>query len=115
MARDFSEAILKLWEDGTIMSLEDEWWTPPDECSINITSNELESLNLKSFEVLYLISFVTSTIRLFISRQQHQEASEGNLTPGEESAWKKTVRLVRYFYIKNLGRAPTLADTSDVQ
>ena len=30
MARDFSEAILKLWEDGTIMSLEDEWLTPPD-------------------------------------------------------------------------------------
>uniref|UniRef100_A0A2N9G5T7 phosphoribosylformylglycinamidine cyclo-ligase n=1 Tax=Fagus sylvatica TaxID=28930 RepID=A0A2N9G5T7_FAGSY len=71
MARDFSEAILKLWEDGTLMSLEDEWLTPPD------------------------------------------EASEGNLTPGEESAWKKTVRLVRYFYIKNPGRAPTLADTSD--
>ena len=103
------------------MSLEDEWLTPSNECSVNITSSEPESLHLKSFEVLYLISFATSTIclllslfRLFISRQQHQEASEGNLTPGEESAWKKTVRLVRYFYIKNPGRAPTLADTSDV-
>uniref|UniRef100_A0A2N9GF25 Glutamate receptor n=1 Tax=Fagus sylvatica TaxID=28930 RepID=A0A2N9GF25_FAGSY len=121
LTRDFSEAIVKLLEDGTIMSLEDEWLTPSNECSVNITSSEPESLNLKSFEVLYLISFATSTIclllsliRLFISRQQHQEASEGNLTPGEESAWKKTVRLVRYFYIKNPGRAPTLADTSDV-
>ncbi|GMY37628.1 glutamate receptor 2.9-like [Fagus crenata] len=121
LTRYFSEAIVKLLEDGTIMSLEDKWLNPSNECSVNITSSEPESLNLKSFEVLYLISFATSTIclllsliRLFISRQQHQEASEGNLTPGEESAWKKTVRLVRYFYIKNPGRAPTLADTSDV-
>ncbi|GMY37625.1 glutamate receptor 2.9-like [Fagus crenata] len=118
IVRDFSEAILKLAEDGIIRTLEDEWLTPQDECSDNIASSEPESLGLQSFQVLYIVSFATSTICLLlslfllpISRQQHQDASDGNVTPGEESAWKKAVRFVRYFYIKNRGRAPTLADT----
>uniref|UniRef100_A0A2N9G5T9 Glutamate receptor n=1 Tax=Fagus sylvatica TaxID=28930 RepID=A0A2N9G5T9_FAGSY len=118
IVRDFSEAILKLAENGIIRTLEDEWLTPQDECSDNIASSEPESLGLQSFQVLYIVSFATSTICLLlslillpISRQQHQDASDGNVTPGEESAWKKAVRFVRYFYIKNRGRAPTLADT----
>ena len=101
------------------MRLEKTWLNPQNECSANITSSEPESLSLQSFGVLFLISFVTSTIclllflvRLFISRQQHHNAFEGNITPGEESTWKKAVRLVRYFCIKNPRRAPTLADTS---
>uniref|UniRef100_A0A2N9GEM1 Ionotropic glutamate receptor C-terminal domain-containing protein n=1 Tax=Fagus sylvatica TaxID=28930 RepID=A0A2N9GEM1_FAGSY len=120
IVRNFSEAILKLAENGIIRTLEDEWLTPQDECSDNIASSEPESLGLQSFQVLYIVSFATSTICLLlslillpISRQQHQDASDGNVTPGEESAWKKAVRFVRYFYIKNRGRAPTLADTSD--
>ncbi|XP_050287176.1 glutamate receptor 2.9-like isoform X2 [Quercus robur] len=119
ITRDFSEAILKLSEAGTILSLKKKWFTPQNECSANITSSEPESLSLQSFGVLYLISFVTSTIcllsflvRLFISRQQHHNAFEGNITPGEESTWKKAVRRVRYFCIKNPRRDPTLADTS---
>uniref|UniRef100_A0A7N2LR04 Glutamate receptor n=1 Tax=Quercus lobata TaxID=97700 RepID=A0A7N2LR04_QUELO len=119
ITRDFSEAILKLSEAGTILSLKKKWLTPQNECSANITSSEPESLSLQSFGVLYLISFVTSTIclllflvRLFISHLQHHNAFKGNITPGEESTWKKAVRLVRYFCIKNLRRAPTLADTS---
>ena len=101
------------------MSLEKVWLNLQNECSANITSSEPESLSLQSFGVLYLISFVTSTIclllflvRLFISRQQHHNAFEGNTTPGEESKWKKAVRLVRCFCIKNPRRAPTPADTS---
>ena len=101
------------------MSLEKVWLNPQKECSANITSSEPESLSLQSFGVLYLISFVTSTIclllflvRLFISRQQHHNAFEGNITPGEESKWKKAVRLVRCFCIKNPRRARALTDTS---
>ena len=119
-ARDFSEVILKLTEDGTIMSLEDEWLTPQCECSDDIASNEHGSLSLQSFEVLYLVSFATSTICLLLSlvllplsRQQHQDASKANITPGEEGAWKKAISRFRYFYIKNSGRVTTLAVTSD--
>ena len=120
IVRDFSQAILKLAENGIIRTLEDEWLTPQDECSDNIASSKPESLGLQSFQVLYIVSFATSTICLLlslillpISPQQHQDASDGNVTPDEESAWKKAVRFVRYCYIKNRGRAPTLADTSD--
>ncbi|KAM3748283.1 hypothetical protein ACB098_05G096500 [Castanea mollissima] len=120
IARDFSEAILKLSKDGTIMSLADEWLTPQGECSDDKASSEHGSLGLQSFKVLYLISFATSTICLLlslillpVSRQQHQYASEENVTPSEESHWKRGVRHLRYFYIKNTGRVTTLADTSD--
>ncbi|KAG7959071.1 hypothetical protein I3843_10G054300 [Carya illinoinensis] len=54
IARDFSEAILKLSENGDLRSLEDEWLIPPDECSTYTTSSRPESLNLQSFWVLYL-------------------------------------------------------------
>ncbi|XP_075667605.1 glutamate receptor 2.9-like [Castanea sativa] len=120
IARDFSKAILKLSENGETKLLEDEWLTPSHECSTNITSNEPESLGLQSFGILYLISFATSTICLFLSlirlticRQQHQDATKGNATPDEEIVWKEAVKLVRDFYIRNPGRATTLANTSD--
>ncbi|KAM3748285.1 hypothetical protein ACB098_05G096700 [Castanea mollissima] len=120
IARDFSKAILKLSENGETKLLEDEWLTPSHECSTNITSNEPESLGLQSFGVLYLISFATSTICLFLSlirlticRQQHQDATKGNATPDEEIVWKVAFKLVRDFYIRNPGRATTLANTSD--
>ncbi|KAG7960042.1 hypothetical protein I3843_10G101600 [Carya illinoinensis] len=120
IARDFSEAILKLSENGDLRSLEDEWLNinPPDECSTNTTSSRPESLNLQSFWVLYLTSFATSTICLLLSliripesRQQPQDALEGNATPGRnESVWKKVVSLIRKFYAdRNPGRPPALA------
>jgi len=120
MARDFSKAILSLSENGKLKALEDAWLTPLDECSTNITSNTTQSLSLQSFLVLYLISFATSTICLLLSlscspinRRKHQHAYEGNVTPDDESVWKKAVTLVRYFRIKSTGTAP-LADTLDI-
>ncbi|KAG6691212.1 hypothetical protein I3842_10G054800 [Carya illinoinensis] len=118
IARDFSEAILKLSENGDLRSLEDEWLIPPDECSTNSTSSRPESLNLQSFWVLYLTSFATSTICLLLSliripesRQHHQDAFEGNASPGRnESGWKKVVSLIRKFYAeRNPGRPLALA------
>lgn len=131
-------------------SLEDKWLTASHECSTDLTSSIPNSLRLQSFLVLYLISFSTSTVCLLLSlinlsasHWRHQNAYEVNVTPGDESFWKKVVRLVRYFHIhdrgrgatpteanesvwkaaveltrifhtKNIGRAPTLAGTSDV-
>jgi ionotropic glutamate receptor len=120
MARDFSKAILSLSENGKLKALEDAWLTPLDECSTNITSNTTQSLSLQSFWVLYLISFATSTICFLLSlicspinRRKHQHAYEGNVTPDDESVWKKAVTLVRYFRNKSTGTAP-LADTLDI-
>ncbi|KAG6691215.1 hypothetical protein I3842_10G055100 [Carya illinoinensis] len=117
IARDFSEAILKLSENGDLRSLEDEWLIPPDECSTNTTSSRPESLNLESFWVLYVTSFATSTICLLLSliripesRQQPQDAFEGNATPGRnESVWKKVVSLIRKLYADRNPRRPPLA------
>ncbi|GLT68930.1 hypothetical protein SLA2020_411210 [Shorea laevis] len=85
-ARDFSEAILRLSEKGDLKSLQDTWLTPSHECSPNITSSNPGSLSLRSFEVLYLLSFGTSTICLLLSaidhRRQHRVAYEGNVTSG---------------------------------
>jgi ionotropic glutamate receptor len=56
IARDFSESILKLSEDG-LTPLEDEWLTPSNECSVNVTSNRTEHLSLQSSGVstLYMV------------------------------------------------------------
>ncbi|XP_041028010.1 glutamate receptor 2.9-like [Juglans microcarpa x Juglans regia] len=111
IVKDFSEAILKLSESGELKSLEDKWLTPSHECSTNLTSHTPNSLRLQSFLVLYLISFSTSTICLLLSlihflvnHRRHQDAYEGNVTPGDESVWKNVVRLVRYFEIHKRGR-----------
>ena len=124
MARDFSESILRLLEDGKLTPLEDKWLTPSNECAENVTSStSAEHLSLRSFWGLYLISgaisticFLLSLIRLLKSYQHQQEACEGNATPSDTSAWNKAVGLARYFYngeINSPGRSPPFAPTAD--
>lgn len=82
-------------------------------------SREPGSLDLQSFEDLYLVSFATSTIFLILSliclptnRQQHQVVSEGEVNLVEESAFKfqesnKTCERLedkKYKYISNTRR-----------
>ncbi|KAG6691209.1 hypothetical protein I3842_10G054500 [Carya illinoinensis] len=86
IARDFSKAILQLSENGVLKSLEDEWLTPSHECSTNKTSNKPNSLSIKSFGFLYLLSFSTSTICLLLSLFLWRD-------PCDESIWQKVVRL----------------------
>lgn len=123
IARDFSESILRLLEDGKLTTLEDEWLTPSKECAVNVTSTSAEHLSLQSFWGLYLISgaisticFLLSLIRLLKSYQHQQEACECNATPSDTSAWNKAVGLARYFYngeINSPGRSPSFAPTTD--
>ena len=82
-------------------------------------SREPGSLDLQSSEVLYLASFATSTICLILSliclpinRQQHQDASEGEVNLVEESAFKRAIRLVKDLQIKNIKTAQTLEDSA---
>ncbi|KAE8673391.1 Apoptosis inhibitory protein 5 isoform 1 [Hibiscus syriacus] len=107
IARDFSRAILRLSEDGTLKSLEEKWFAPSPDCSANITdSSKTDSLSIHSFWGLFVISGVTSTIclLLFVAHLMnkywhHQEENNvGNLSPVDDSVWIKAVRVVKFLY-----------------
>ena len=108
LAREFSEEILKLSEKGDLKKLENDL-TPPNECSVNVSSDETRSLGLKSFWGLCLISFSTSTICFLLSLihliknyQRYEEANRGSVTPSG-SVWDKAARIAMYFYDKEMG------------
>ncbi|KAK9936483.1 hypothetical protein M0R45_013324 [Rubus argutus] len=116
LAKDFSKAILELLENGEIKKLQKEWLTPEEECSKNSTSNQ--SLSLNSFAGLYVISGATSTfcfllsLAIWLRRFQLQETNGGNASPSNENIWNKTVRIVKFFKLRDLeipSRAPTFA------
>ena len=103
--KDFSEAILKLSEDGTLKDLEERRLTPSRQCSADQTSNDTDPLSIQSFWGLYLISVAISTICFLLSLipllknyQHDQEAYQGNATASSGSVWNKAVGLARYFY-----------------
>ena len=105
IVKDFSEAILKLSEDGTLKDLEERQLTPSRECSTNQTSNNTDPLSIQSFWGLYLISAAISTICFLLSLipllknyQHDQEAYQGNATASSGSVWNKAVGLAKYFY-----------------
>ncbi|KAL6206664.1 hypothetical protein ACLB2K_023913 [Fragaria x ananassa] len=117
IARDFTKAILELLENGEIKKLQNEWLTPEEECSKNST-HQPKSLNLSSFSGLYAICGATSTFCLLLSlamwmrRFQLQDTNEGSASPSDENIWNKTVRIVKFFKIRDLEiptRAPTFA------
>ncbi|KAM5588067.1 hypothetical protein ABKV19_006492 [Rosa sericea] len=118
IARDFTRAILELLENGEIKKLQNEWLSPEEECTKNSTSNRPESLSLDSFSGLYVISGATSTfcfllsLAIWLRRFQVQETNEGNASPSNENIWNKTVRIVKFFKLRDLeipNRAPTFA------
>ncbi|TXG47513.1 hypothetical protein EZV62_026807 [Acer yangbiense] len=114
IAADFSEAILKLSENGVLRSLEERWFAPSAECSVNITNNETESLTLSSFWGLYLISGGTSTICFIIFlvgllRNYRHDKQDASIT--------SILRLARYKCnregMQNPGRVIIIAGTQD--
>ncbi|KAK4858657.1 hypothetical protein QYF36_020040 [Acer negundo] len=114
IAADFSEAILKLSENGVLRSLEERWFAPSAECSVNITNNETESLTLSSFWGLYLISSGTSTICFIIFLVRLLR----NYRHGRQDASITSIlRLARYKCnregMQNPGRVIIIAGTQD--
>ncbi|KAJ1402124.1 Solute-binding protein family 3/N-terminal domain of MltF [Sesbania bispinosa] len=126
MAKDFSEAILELAENGKLKALEEQWLAPSKECSNNSTSPETESLTLDKFWGLYIICAATSTICLlralwknYLHNRNHchheegvqvQVQDQGNVTAGDNSVWKKPLRMNTGFYNgnpKTINRAAT--------
>nr|GMD98504.1 glutamate receptor 2.9-like [Ipomoea batatas]GME01449.1 glutamate receptor 2.9-like [Ipomoea batatas]GME20261.1 glutamate receptor 2.9-like [Ipomoea batatas] len=66
LARDFSEAILTLLENGTMQKLEEEWLGSSKTLVNNDASAKTQSLSLSSFWGLYLLTGATSTICFLI-------------------------------------------------
>lgn len=119
-ARDFSEGILRLSEQGDLKILENVLTDSPNECSMNVSSDETRSLGIQSFWGLCLISFSTSTICFLLSLihliknyQRFEEANRGSVTPSG-SVWDKAARIAMYFYDKEMGlrRAQSSSDLS---
>ncbi|XVE51428.1 hypothetical protein DITRI_Ditri02bG0039400 [Diplodiscus trichospermus] len=103
IAEDFSRAILKLSEEGNLTSLEKKWFSPPSEC--NAENTKIQSLSLHSFWGVYAISGATSTIcvllflRMLLKNFWHQQESfSGNVNPGRNGTWNKTIELAKYLY-----------------
>ncbi|XP_031266788.1 glutamate receptor 2.7-like [Pistacia vera] len=104
IAADFSEAILKISENGVLKSLEEKCFAPSAGCSTNVTNNDLtESLSLHSFSGLYLISGFISTIcallflvKLLTNYRKNQVATQGNTTASNRSFWSKAIGLGKY-------------------
>ncbi|KAL6197223.1 hypothetical protein ACLB2K_032832 [Fragaria x ananassa] len=82
ITRDFSKIILDLLENGEVRKLQNQWLTSNNRPT-NTTSDMPESLSLKSFWGLFVISGATSTFCLLIAlaiwlkKLCHQEASQG--------------------------------------
>ncbi|KAK7302891.1 hypothetical protein RJT34_13788 [Clitoria ternatea] len=124
MAKDFSEAILTLAENGTLKSLEEQWLTPNNKCSSSSTSPETESLTLNKFWGLYIICAAISTICLIkavftnylrkhkLYHQEEEAQVQGNVRADDDnSVWKKALRITTGLYnngnLKIIGRAAT--------
>lgn len=90
IARIVSKAILELSENGTIRSLEKDWLTPSDECSSTSTTNkDTESLTLKSFWGIYLISGATSTICFLLALIRRQKLK--NYQPNQQANGRNSI------------------------
>ncbi|KAH8493816.1 hypothetical protein H0E87_020540, partial [Populus deltoides] len=55
-AADFSREILCLSEDGNITLSEENWFVPSHECSTSASNNNVESLSVRSFKGIYIVS-----------------------------------------------------------
>ena len=113
IAADFSREILSLSEDGYLTKLEEKWFVPLHGCSRNsTTNNNAESLSLRSFKGIYIVSaaisaicFLLSLIRLLRNSRPHQEADGVLLSPG--SGFRATEK----FYYGEKTRVPRRAST----
>ncbi|KAF7119699.1 hypothetical protein RHSIM_Rhsim13G0184400 [Rhododendron simsii] len=120
LAADVSKAILQLSEDGTLKRLEDEWLTPNKEClQSETTTQNIDSLSLRSFWGLFLFSVATSSVcfLLFLGHLlrdylHHQSSQVADMNAGNESISIKTVRVARYLMNAETG-SPRRSSSSD--
>ncbi|KAI8567927.1 hypothetical protein RHMOL_Rhmol02G0159100 [Rhododendron molle] len=125
IAKDFSEAILTISENGDLKRLEERWFNQLTRCSnLNSTTTEVNSLSLQSFWGLYLISGATSTLcfLFFLIRaiKKYGDSFQGNpgtMTPSRKGAWNRMARFVRFLRnggIRSPARAPSIRRTQNL-
>lgn len=117
IAKDVSEAILKLSEDGNITSLVNQCLNPSYECSSgDKTTNESQSLSLKSFWGIYLISGATSTICFLVSlvRLQYNYRRHPQTNVGNQSMKNKVFRLARHLHNGEASYSPGKATSNSI-
>ncbi|XP_028766552.1 glutamate receptor 2.7 [Neltuma alba] len=110
LTKDVSKAILQLSERGELTNLEAKWLHRSNECTNNSSSNDTQSLKLKSFWVLFVISGVISTICLLFSIIQSQGfcqltqkiVEEGNGPTSDVTMWIRTLELAKRIYGRKL-------------
>ncbi|KAF6177166.1 hypothetical protein GIB67_025503 [Kingdonia uniflora] len=102
IAADFSEAFLKLSEDGNITKMDKNWFRPSSECLESRINDK--SLSFHYFWGLFLLTGGTSTIafllyliRLFKTFKRQEKENSGNGLPLDGSVWDNTRRLAIYF------------------
>lgn len=116
IAKDVSEAILTITEDGTLKRLETTWFPPVTNCP---ASKNTGSLTIESFWGIYLISGATSTVCFLIfiakilvlrrnkDRNQRNEGASDILA--EEGTLRKAIAIVRYIHKTNNRISPIRA------
>ncbi|RDY01689.1 Glutamate receptor 2.7, partial [Mucuna pruriens] len=113
VARDVSKAILHLSENAELKRLEEKWLINTQECS-NITSNNTDSLKLRSLWILYVISGATSTICVLLStiqclvkscQQCQHVAPQGNDTLSDHSVWEKVITRAKQVFSKKINNS----------
>ncbi|CAI9782036.1 unnamed protein product [Fraxinus pennsylvanica] len=105
IARDVSDALLTLMEDGKLNRLKEKWFGPPDSCSNSDANSETERLSFRSFWGLYLVSAAISTLCFLISALQllkkklkFCEEHARDVTQIVEGVPNTTNRLEQYFH-----------------
>ncbi|KAL2475274.1 Glutamate receptor 2.7 [Abeliophyllum distichum] len=124
IARDVSEAILTLMENGKLRRLKEKWFGSLDSCSNPDAGSETESLSLKSFWGLYLVSAAISTfcflifvLQLLKNKLKNSEEPANDLSQIVESVPSKMIRLGQFLHggrPKSLRRRRTFTLSEDV-
>ncbi|CAN1229721.1 Glutamate receptor 3.4 [Linum grandiflorum] len=113
LTRDFSEAILKLSEDGALRRMEENWLGSTPECPKN------DRLTLRSFIGLFIISSGTSTLCLivFLARRRFHRKSvrAASTSHEEEQAGETGIDFDRLGKTKGTIRAVTLPTVHSLQ
>ncbi|KAB2029452.1 hypothetical protein ES319_D05G164900v1 [Gossypium barbadense] len=84
IAKDFSRAILQFSENGFLLSLEKEWFSPSLECSADVTDSTTSTLCFLFFSMHLLKKYY---------RHRVENVDES------QSVWIKAIRVAKYFYL----------------
>ncbi|KAG4146470.1 hypothetical protein ERO13_D05G159950v2 [Gossypium hirsutum] len=86
IAKDFSRAILQFSENGFLLSLEKEWFSPSLECSADVTdSSTTDSLSIQTTSTLCFLFFSMHLLKKYYRhRVENVDESQTSVAPDPE-------------------------------